>query len=190
MAKAIPDPASHISVKVTLRGIRPPIWRRLVIPGKSTLTDLHIAIQASMGWESQHLWFFDIGGRHYGDPSQVPDVDDEENMTLNAVRNSGVNRFSYVYDFGDNWHHTVAIEKNLPTVSHPDCPICIGGKRNCPPEDCGGLPGYEQLILALADPGGPKYRVWVDMIGEGFEPERFSVEEADYRVAARFARND
>src|SRR4051812_49954929 len=100
-----------LSLKVTLYGTKPPVWRRLLIPGEMTLGDLHQAIQAAMGWDGGHLHAFDIAGRQYGDPDSLDEVADEERLTLNKVLNTGVSRFTYTYDFGDNWEHTVLIER-------------------------------------------------------------------------------
>jgi Plasmid pRiA4b ORF-3-like protein len=180
-----------VSLKVTLRGIRPPIWRRLVIPGTMTLGDLHQAIQAAMGWDDDHLHVFDLADRTYSDPSAVDGVADEERVTLNGVLKSGVTRFTYTYDFGDNWKHIIVIEDQSPPPPLVDgrrYPACVAGKRNCPPEDCGGRCGYQDLLAVLANPAHPSYREWIAMIGEGFDPEDFSVDAADTRVAARFGR--
>src|ERR1700687_5929738 len=101
---------SIVSLKVTLRGTRPPVWRRLLMPDEMTLGDLHQAIQATMGWHDDHLHAFDIGGRQYGDRHTVDDVADENRLTLNSLLKSGVARFVYTYDFGDNWEHTVVMK--------------------------------------------------------------------------------
>jgi len=96
--------AQHvISLKVTLRGIRPPIWRRLEVPSQISLGLLHAAIQATMGWGGFHLYAFEIFGRRYGDPTTVDDVADDMRLTLAGVIKSGVRRFFYTYDFGDDW---------------------------------------------------------------------------------------
>src|SRR6476469_4081593 len=89
-----------VSLKVTLLDTKPPVWRRLLVPGETTLGDLHRAIQAAMGWEGYHLHTFDIEGRQYGDPRVVDDVADEKRVTLNGLIKSGVTRFAYTYDFG------------------------------------------------------------------------------------------
>jgi hypothetical protein len=106
---------SVISLKVTLRGTKPPVWRRILVLGGMTLGDLHQAIQTAMGWDGWHLHAFDIDGRQYGDRRTVDDVADENRLTLDGLLKSGVTRFAYTYDFGDNWEHTVVIEKTRPT---------------------------------------------------------------------------
>src|SRR5271157_3363096 len=100
-----------VRLKVTLSGTKPPIWRRLLAPASMTLGDLSEAILTAMGWDGGHLHAFDIGGRQYGDPAMVEDVANENRLALSGVRKSGVKRFGYTYDFGDNWEHIVAIEK-------------------------------------------------------------------------------
>jgi len=177
-----------LSLKVTLRGTRPPVWRRLLLPGTMTLGDLHQAIQAAMGWEDCHLHLFDIGGRRYGDHRTVDDVADENRPTLDSLLKSGVARFTYTYDFGDNWEHTVVIEKRAPAGEATSYPACVGGKRNCPPEDCGGAWGYQHLLDILADPAHPERAEQVEWIGEEFHPDEFAVGTADAAIAARFQR--
>ena len=100
-----------ITLKVTLRGTKPPVWRRLAMPGTMTLGDLHEAIQAAMGWHDSHLHVFVIGGKQYGDRHSVDDVYDENRVTLNGLLRSSCVRFAYTYDFGDDWEHTIAFEK-------------------------------------------------------------------------------
>jgi len=190
MAKEAKTAASAgvISVKVTLRGIKPPIWRRLLLPGTLTLGDVHDAIQVAMGWHDCHLHAFDIDGRQYGDRLAVDDVADERRLTLNGVLKSGVARFGYTYDFGDNWEHTVVIEKALPAEAEKTYPACIAGKRNCPPEDCGGAWGYHEMIEIIANPAHPEHAERIDWLGEEFDPEDFSLPIANAGLAARFNR--
>jgi len=175
-----------IRLKVTLRGVKPPVWRRLLMPGTMTLGQLHTAIQAAMGWHDSHLHVFDIGGDAFGDPRNVDDVADEKRPTLNGLLRSSVVRFGYTYDFGDNWEHTIAFEKSDLPAEGETYPVCIGGKRNCPPEDCGGVWGYQQLLDILADPKNPEHADQVDWIGEDFDPNEFNLERANSVLAARF----
>ncbi len=171
-----------VALKVTLRDIKPPVWRRLVLPGTMTLAELHEAIQAAMGWHA---------GRQYGDPRTVDvvdDMDDETRLTLNGLLRSGVARFTYTYDLGDNWQHQVLIERTQPALDTGRYPACVAGKRNCPPEDCGGPWGYAELLAAIADPIHPEHadrRAW---LGEDFDPDKFDVDAADADVASRFGR--
>lgn len=177
-----------LSLKVTLRGVRPPIWRRLLMPGTMTLGDLHQAIQAAMGWRDCHLHAFDIDGQPYGDRRTTDDVADENRLTLNSLVKSGIARFGYTYDFGDTWEHAVAIEKTQSAVNGSSYPACVAGKRNCPPEDCGGSWGYQHLMAVLADPGHPERAEQLEWIGEEFDPDAFVIENANAMLAAQFKR--
>jgi pRiA4b ORF-3-like protein len=177
-----------VSLKVTLKGTKPPVWRRLLVPGSMTLGDLSEAILAAMGWIGGHLHAFDIDGRHYGDRATTDDVADENRLSLNGVRKSGVRRFRYTYDFGDDWDHTVAIEKTEAPAAGQVYPACVAGARNCPPEDCGGVWGYAELLAILADPDHPEREERLEWVGDDFDPEEFNVPIADGRLAARFNR--
>jgi hypothetical protein len=179
---------SVVSLKVTLKGTKPPVWRRLLVPGSMTLRDLSEAILTAMGWMGGHLHAFEVGGRQYGDPATTDDVADEKRLTLNGVLKSGVRRFGYDYDFGDNWEHVIAVEKTIPPVPGQAYPACVDGKRNCPPEDCGGVWGYDELLEILADPAHPEREERLEWIGGDFDPEEFDVSIADKRLAARFKR--
>jgi hypothetical protein len=152
------------------------------------LGDLHLAIQSTMGWENAHLHRFDIAKRVYGNPDDVDGVTDEEQLTLNDVVRSRVARFIYAYDFGDDWRHVIAIEGKKLAIKGHSYPACIGGKRNGPPEDCGGFWGYDNLLAVLADPRHPSYEDWAEFINNGFEfdPEEFSTDDASARLAAVF----
>jgi hypothetical protein len=182
-------PANIIQLKVTLRGVKPPVWRRLLMPGTMNLGELHTAIQAAMGWHDCHLHVFDIGGESFGDRRSVDDVADEKRPTLNALLRSSVVSFGYTYDFGDNWEHTIAFEKSELAAEGRSYPACISGKCKCPPEDCGGPWGYGQLLAILADPDHPEHADQIDWIGEEFEPNEFDLERANTLLAASFAKN-
>lgn len=177
-----------LSLKVTLRGVKPPVWRRLLVPGTMTLGDLHDAIQAAMGWHDCHLHAFDIGGEQFGDRGSVDDVADENRLTLNSLLRSDVVRFAYTYDFGDCWEHTIAFEKSEPAVEGEAYPVCTAGKRNCPPEDCGGVWGYQEFLAILADPTHPQYAEQREWIEEDFDPDEFNRELANTVLAARFRK--
>jgi Plasmid pRiA4b ORF-3-like protein len=179
---------SIVSLKVTLEGTKPPVWRRLLVPGSMTLGDLSEAVLTAMGWVGGHLHAFDVGGRQYGDPATTDDVADENRLRLDAALKSGVRRFGYDYDFGDNWEHVVAVEKTLAAVPGQAYPACVDGKRNCPPEDCGGVWGYEELLEILADPAHPEREERREWLGGDFDPEEFDASIADKRLAARFKR--
>lgn len=188
MAKTSHTATKLIKLKVTLQSIRPPIWRRLLMPGWITLGELHWAIQTTMGWENCHLHRFDIADRAYGDPLSVDMVNDEECMTLDGVVKSRVTRFRYTYDFGDDWEHVIAIEGTQPALDGDAYPACIAGRRNCPPEDCGGCWGYQEMLNALVDPDHPDRDEWAEMADDGFDSETFSAKAANALLAYRFGQ--
>jgi len=177
-----------ISLKITLRHVKPPIWRRILVPRSMTLGDLHVAIQVAMGWENGHLHAFDVGGQQYGEPGSLDHVANENRLTLGALVKLGINRFRYTYDFGDDWEHEILIEKAPPANSAKAFPACVAGKRNCPPEDCGGPWGYMDLLDVLANPNHPNYNEQREWIGGDLDPEAFSVDAADAALADVFRR--
>nr|WP_294514405.1 plasmid pRiA4b ORF-3 family protein [uncultured Rhodopila sp.] len=179
-----------LCLKITLRHIKPPVWRRVLMPGRMTLSDLHLAIQAAMGWHDSHLHAFEINGEQYGDPSMMDDVASERRLTLNTLVRNGVTRFTYTYDFGDDWEHDILIEKAPPAHTAKAFPACIGGKRNCPPEDCGGPWGYAELLPILADTANPRHEEMQEWLGDAFDPEAFSLGDADAGLAGFFDRKE
>ena len=180
--------ADWLQMKVHLSGIKPEIWRRFVVPGSLTLHELHPVLQGAMGWHDTHLSMFGIGGVWFETPS--PDSEEEPELGEDArdhvvadVLRAGMD-FVYVYDFGDNWHHALTVEKSFDpsAASLPrralDLPRCIEGARACPPEDCGGVGGYWNLVEALADPEHEDHDRLSEWVGT-FEPEIFSVDQAN-----------
>ncbi len=152
-----------IGLKVTLRGVKPPVkppvWRRLLMPGTMTLNQLHTAIQAAMGWRDRHPHVFNSGGEPFGDPRSVDDVSDEKRPTLNGLLRSSVVRFGYDYDFGDSWDHSIAFEKSEPALDGQSYPTCVGGKRNCPPENRGGAGAMNTFWASWRIPTTPNTKI-------------------------------
>jgi hypothetical protein len=175
-----------IRLKVTLLDIRPPIWRRLLMPAKMTLRDLHVAIQVSVGWEEGHLHAFDIGDERYSDPGMLDDAINEAKLTLAAINERGIKRFRYTYDFGDDWEHDILLEGSEPPVPEALYPTCTAGKRHGPPEDCGGPFGYEDLLAILADPSHPEHEERREWLGGELDPEAFSMADINDTLRTRF----
>lgn len=188
-ASAVPETpvtggaASVFQLKVTLLGTKPPVWRRILVDGSSTLDRLHEVIQAAFGWWNCHLHEFEIAQRRYGVPD--PDFDfgpptiDERTATLAALASEGTS-FHYTYDFGDDWCHKITVEKITPAGPGPTVPDCIGGRRACPPEDCGGPWGYRALLESFT--GGPASgNDRLDFVGHDFDPGDFAVNLANVR---------
>jgi len=183
-------------LKVALKDISPQIVRRIAVPDTFTLGDLHLMIQAAMGWTTSHPHAFVINGTEYSDPDDVDsgDVDfiDEREVTLAELLHSPRKSFTYIYDFGDNWRHAVTVERFIPLApdssSSPVEPACLSGKRACPPEDCGSIPGYYHLVEALACPEAERteeMRESIEWAGD-WDPERFNLDDANQRIVSIF----
>jgi hypothetical protein len=140
-----------------------------------------------MGWENSHLHAFTIGGQQYGDPEFLEDAEDEERMRLAALVKSGVSRFLYTYDFGDDWEHMVLIEKRVPPDDGNPLPRCVAGNLACPPEDCGGTWGYDELLEILADPSHPDHADRKEWAGN-LRPDEFDIATVNTALAVRFGR--
>lgn len=137
-----------------LNDVRPPVWRRLEIESDASLSFVSDTIIAAMGWTDSHLHGFRVRGETYGTPDLQwgNSVRDERRFELATIAPSVGNTFTYDYDYGDGWTHRVVVEAVEPIDPAVVYPRCIKGKRACPPEDCGGPFGYEQLLEALRDP--------------------------------------
>ncbi len=138
-----------------------------------------------MGWTNSHLYQFEIHGKQFTDLETWEPFDDEvqpgdtDLVRLVDLRLEKGSSFTYLYDFGDDWLHDVLVEEVIPIPKGQRLPCCIDGARACPPEDCGGPPGYFELLEALHDPAHPEHesrRVWV---GGAFDPERFDLRKAN-----------
>lgn len=168
-------------LKVTLKGIRPPIWRRVRVPGNVSMGTLHHILQIVMGWTDSHLHMFRAGRTAIGAPD--PEWDDfgfdsidERRIKLAEVAPEEKSKFTYEYDFGDGWEHDVRVERILPADPKIDLPVCLKGKRACPPEDCGGPYGYLDLLEVLADPDDPEHEEMLDWLGGEWDAEAFDLD--------------
>jgi hypothetical protein len=165
-------------LKITLRGSKPPIWRRVAVPGNFSLGKLHRVIQLAMGWEDCHLHQFIIDGEYYGIPS--PDdwepVIDERRHALGRIAPYEKSKFVYEYDFGDGWEHIILVEKIFPAEKGVKYPVCLKGKRACPPEDVGGVWGYEDFLEAIRDPGHEEHDTYMEWIDGEFDSEEFNLD--------------
>ena len=181
-----------LQLKVVLKDISPPIWRRFVVPSDFSLAQLHECLQIIMGWDNYHLYEFIVGGRRDGQHYTVimdgfDDHEDAEDHDLNFLTRKGM-KFSYFYDFGDSWDHDIVAEN--VNYEHPEDepPVTVlAGKRNCPPEDCGGSWGYANLVEALANKEHPEHEELTEWIGE-YAPEDFCLEEVNAILASRFGK--
>lgn len=163
-------------LKITLKDVKPPIWRRVLVLDCS-LAELHDVIQVAMGWGNCHLYEFEAGGVHYGDAEIMDDLEmeDADEVRLSQVAPEAKAKLFYTYDFGDDWRHDVLVEKILPIEEGRAYPACIDGKRAGPPDDVGGAWGYMEFAVAIRDPAHEQYEEFMEWAGE-FDPEAFDLE--------------
>jgi hypothetical protein len=173
-------------LKITLSDSAPLIWRRFVVDDQISLGDLHSVIQLVMGWTDSHMHHFIIDDTYYVLPDPEfdggLDIQAEQNFTLAQVASSPGASLEYEYDFGDGWEHVIrveAIKQPAPGVSYPRC---LAGERSCPPEDVGGIWGYEEFLEALSDEKHPERAAYVAWGGD-FDPERFDLDTVNERLS-------
>ena len=171
---------------VQLLGTSEAIWRKLLVPSNFSLDTVHLVFQAAMGWHNAHLHSFTRGARTWG-PSW-PELDElemeaEERVTLAELAEEG-EQFTYLYDFGDSWRHFVEAERVLDSQTGVNLrrAFCVQGRAACPPEDCGGVNGFEDLLATLETRRQPEYGEVVDWLGD-WEPLRFHPNDANQRLA-------
>lgn len=175
----MPAPKSIYQIKVTLNDSKPPIWRRVLVEDTTTLGKLHTILQTAMGWTNSHLHHFIINDDFYGEPDEdeFSDIEtkNEKRFRLNQFVTRKGFKFVYEYDFGDSWEHTILVEAILPAEKGTQYPVCIAGKRACPPEDVGGVWSYEDFLKVIANPKDPQYEEMMEWLGVKFDPERFNL---------------
>lgn len=166
-------------IKVSLDGVKPPIWRRLLISSTTNLGELHEIIQIAMGWTDSHLHQFVVGDARYGVPDPEFDVGimREEGIRISSLLKKEKQYIAYDYDFGDGWEHKIVLEKILPYTLDGTVPKCMAGRRGCPPEDVGGVWGYQEFLGIYKDSTHPEHESMVEWAGEYFDPERFNPAE-------------
>ena len=180
----------RLRLKITLDGSEPAIWRRVEVNDNLTFFQLHRIIQQAMGWEDYHLHEFEVARQRVGTRSaedamfmERDEIIPERSTRLGQLL-EGRRKFRYWYDFGDDWWHTVAIEKRLPADREAPPAQLVGGENACPPEDCGGIWGYADLLDALADPNHEGHEDAMDWLSEDFAPGAFDLQSHAERVAA------
>lgn len=183
-----------LQLKIGLKGAKPPIWRRIQIPADYTFWDLHVAIQNAMGWEDVHIHEFSLKDSKTGALLQIGiPAEYESNLGLPGIEpiygwtcrvsdylTADNPRAQYEYDFGDSWVHEILLEETLPRTVGIEYPVCIKGKRACPPEDSGGIPGYQGMLNILADTDHPEYRSLMEWLGEEFDPAAFDKSNIEF----------
>lgn len=179
-AKKRPAPTVY-QLKVTLLGLRPPIWRRLLVKSDTRLDALHDILQIAMGWTDSHLHQFIADETYYGlpHPGDFYEVKDERKVRLDQLLKAPNDKMGYEYDFGDSWEHLILLEKILPAEEGVRYPLLVAGKRAGPPEDVGGVFGYAEFLDAIRDPSHPEHEEYLDWVGDEFDPEALDLEEAN-----------
>ncbi len=176
-------PKAIYQIKVTLNDSKPPIWRRILVADTTTLSHLHDILQIVMGWADYHLHMFTINGQIYGNPEDDEYGDlgtkNETRFKLSQLVGREGFKFRYEYDFGDSWLHDLIVEKILPVEKGVHYPVCIKGKRACPPEDVGGMWGYKDFLKVIANPKDPEYDEMMAWVGGDFDPEFFDIEKVN-----------
>ena len=174
-------------IRIELDGIDPAVWRTIEVPLTTSLSELHEVIQAVMLFDNCHLFQFDVGSRRYAIPDpeweDVRETVDAQSTKLGALVDRGVTSFSYTYDFGDNWQHTVTIETITDADPALDYHRFVDGSRRAPPEDVGGIPGFEQFLDAMTKPRHPERKNLLRWYGRPFDPDDIDLPEITVRVS-------
>ena len=176
-------------IKIELKHSKPKIWRRVLVPSNMGLEDLHYIIQKVMGWENCHLHQFMKNNTCYLPEEEAEDagpfsrrkIVDYTDVLISTVFENVKDKIEYEYDFGDSWEHHVTLEKILPYDSSKQYPICIKGKNACPPEDCGGIWGYYNVLETLNDPKHENYEDYKYWYGN-IDTEKFDLDEINARL--------
>jgi hypothetical protein len=182
--------------KLVLVGVEPPIWRRIQVPDTYSFWDLHVALQDAMGWLDYHLHVFRVAGPDEGKVEQIGIPNDDpfegEEPTLPGWETPITRYFSrpgttvpYEYDFGDGWEHELTLEAILPRQAGQKYPFCVDGARACPPEDCGGVYGYENVLTVIQDPTHEEHESMLEWLGGRFDPEGFHPKRVKFDDPAR-----
>lgn len=172
-----------LRLKVTLAEIEPPVWRRLLVPAGITLAKLHCTLQDAMGWTNSHLHCFEVSGRRIGMvgvEEDSPELEDERRVRISSVLPEKGAKLVYRYDYGDDWEHVVEVEDVTSPDHRRSYPLCIGGARACPPEDCGGPFSYGEFLKALADPDHEEHDQLLTWVGGHFDPDSFDVNAVNW----------
>ena len=175
-------PTNILQLKITLKHIKPPIWRRVEVADDITFYELHHVIQIVMGWWNAHLFEFQVDGYRIGitdDDWDTEDTLEAKEVKVSRLLDKEKMKFGYLYDFGDNWEHEIIVEKISAQKKNKNYPSCMKGKRNCPPEDVGGFPGYMHMLEVISNRKNPEREDMLEWLGEEYDPEYFDLEETN-----------
>lgn len=173
--------AKIYQVKVTLKDIKPPIWRRFQVQSEISMFNFHRVLQNVMGWYDSHLWEFESQGQFMSGGFEDDDgaAHDKfyKKLKLADVLQREKQKIGYTYDMGDGWEHDIVLEKVLEPSAGVKYPLCIAGARACPPEDCGSVPGYYEKLEIIGNPKHPEYKETLEWLGDSYDPEKFDLKE-------------
>lgn len=187
-----------LQFKITLNDSQPRIWRRIQVPSDYTFFELYCAIEDAMGWAGGHLHAFYIDTRAKGGKDIItiefpnPEYDDFPRWDIRDERKEQVADYfgkvmkqcTYCYDMGDSWDHTILFERLISREDKVSYPRCVAGENACPPEDCGGVWGYEDLQKIIQDPNHPERAEMVDWLciddPEDFKPDEFTLSDVEF----------
>ena len=174
-----------VRIRIELEGTDPQVWRSVDVPLSSTLTALHDIIQVTMRWQGAHMFEFVVGDQFYGEPYPDDSAWDRKVLQAKSIRlktlvERGVDRFIYVYDFGDNWRHHIILDGVRQGEDQTDYPAFVGGARRAPPDDVGGISGFEAFLEAVTDPRHEDHDQMLEWSDGSFDPE--DIDERDIRM--------
>lgn len=179
-------------LKIVIKSVNPPIWRRIQISSDATLYTLHNTIQEAFGWTNTHLHDFAANNKYYGmieeDIETAEGTLNEREYKIFDVLIQEGDQIVYTYDFGDSWRHIVTLEKILKLENDILYPVCITGKRACPVEDSGGAYGYMELLKAIVDIKHEMHEEYLEMVGDDYDPEYFNKDEIN-EILVEIAKN-
>lgn len=182
-------------IKVTLEDIEPLIWRRLLVRSDIKLSKLHDLLQTAFAWEDAHMHhFFNKENQFFAPPEMTvddfggPPTRDTSQTCLNEVMTKLKDVLRYEYDFGDGWMHFIALEEIIDDAGGALVPACIAGENAAPPDDCGGPPGYMNLVQVLADPANQEYGELLEWVGDKFDPHHVDIHAITARLHPRARR--
>lgn len=182
----MPNENAIYQLRITLIDSEPEIWRRILVPADIKLPDLHLVLQIAMGWRNSHLHAFRNSKDSYGPMPEDGWILDEKKIQLSELLRKPKQILEYEYDMGDSWLHLIDLEA-IMTNTTAQLPSCLDGKNECPPEDCGGIPGYENLQEILAKPKHPEHQDMKRWIAD-YGLESFSIERINGDLAALMSK--
>jgi len=183
MAKQKTNPV-RCQIKVVLRDSQPSIWRRIVVRSDLSLRTIHNVLQVVMGWTNSHMHQFLIKEKSYGfpDPDGELEMIDDSKVRLEQLVTGKGQCLTYEYDFGDSWDHYLSVEEVLPMDNDKPPALCLAGSRACPPEDVGGMGGYENFLNIIRAPNHAEYEDTLRWVGGAFDPEAFDLNAVNQQL--------